>query len=110
MLPQIAEIILVKKPLIDAETKLRKKPFPGVGRERGAAHPAHAVLLATNHETAEAKVAPIECDLEQVVQHGDAAVAGHVQTPPYRRVGLGGGGGEPANFGRRDCVSPRRPW
>ena len=57
MLPQIAEIILVKKPLIDAETKLGKKHFPGVGRERGAAHPAHAVLLATNHETVEMKVA-----------------------------------------------------
>src|SRR6266446_3478755 len=30
MLPQIAKIILVKKPLIDAETKLGKKHFPGV--------------------------------------------------------------------------------
>ncbi len=64
MLPQIAKIILVKKPLIDAETKLGKKLFPGVGRERGAAHPAHAVLLATNHKTVEVKVAPIKCDLE----------------------------------------------
>src|SRR6202035_5807699 len=88
MLPQIAEIILVKKPLVDAETKLRKKHFPGVGRERGAAHPARAVLLATNHKTAEVKVAPIECDLEQVVQRGDAAVAAHVQTPPNGRVNL----------------------
>src|SRR5258708_13007587 len=98
MLPQIAEIILVKKPLIDAETKLRKKPFPGVGRERGAAHPAHAILLATNHETVEVKVAPIQCDLEQVVQHGDAAVAGHVQTPPYRRGDGAEPDFEPVNF------------
>ena len=86
MLPQIAEIILVKKPLVDAETELSKKHFPGVGRERGAAHPAHAVLLATNHETVEMKVAPIECDLEQLVQRGDAAVAAHVRTPPNRRI------------------------
>jgi hypothetical protein len=86
MLPQIAEIILVKIPLVDAETKLRKKHFSRVGRERGAAHPAHTVLLATNHKTVEVKVAPIECDLEQVVQRGDAAVAAHVQTPPNRRV------------------------
>src|SRR6266481_4120813 len=100
MLPQIAEIILIKKPLIDAETKLRKKPFPGVGRERGATHPAHAVLLATNHKTVEVKVAPIECDLEQLVQHGDAAVAGHVQTPPYRRVDLEEQDVELVNFGR----------
>jgi hypothetical protein len=50
MLPQITEIILIKKPLVDAETKLRKKHFPGVGRERDAAPPAHAVLLATNHK------------------------------------------------------------
>src|SRR5258707_15360171 len=109
MLPQIAEIILVKKPLIDAETKLRKKPFPGVGRERGAAHPAHAILLATNHETVEVKVAPIECDLEQVVQHGDAAVAGHVQTPPYRRGGVGGEDVEPVNFGRGGLVDHKKP-
>jgi hypothetical protein len=47
--------------------KLRKKHFPGVGRERGAAHPAQPVLLATNHETVEVKVAPIESDLEQLV-------------------------------------------
>jgi hypothetical protein len=85
MLSQIAEIILVKIPLVDAETKLRKKHFSRVGRERGA-HPAHTVLLATNHKTVEVKVAPIECDLEQVVQRGDAAVAAHVQTPPNRRV------------------------
>ena len=109
MLPQIAEIILVKKPLIDAETKLRKKPFPGVGRERGAAHPAHAILLATNHETVEVKVAPIECDLEQVVQHGDAAVAGHVQTPPYRRVDVEEQDVEPVNFGRSVWLDHSRP-
>ena len=36
------------------------------------------VLLATNHKTVEVKVAPIECDLEQIVQRGDAAVAAHV--------------------------------
>ena len=36
----------------------------------------------------EVKVAPIECDLEQLVQRGDAAVAAHVQTPPNRRVDL----------------------
>src|ERR1700704_5760639 len=40
-----------------------------------AAEPAHAVCLAANHETVEVKVAPIECDLEQVVQGGDAGVA-----------------------------------
>ena len=68
--------------------KLGKKHLPGVGRERSAAHPAHAVLLATNHETVEVKVAPIECDLEQLVQCGDAAVAAHVQTPPNRWVNL----------------------
>jgi hypothetical protein len=30
----------------------------------------------------EVKVAPIECDLEQLVQRSDAAVTAHVQTPP----------------------------
>jgi len=106
MLPQIAKIILVKKPLIDAETKLGKKLFPGVGRERGAAHPAHAVLLATNHKTVEVKVAPIECDLEQLVQRGDAAVAGHVQTPPYRRVDLEEQDVELVNFRQKRLAGP----
>jgi hypothetical protein len=106
MLPQIAKIILVKKPLIDAETKLGKKHFPGVGRERGAAHPAHAVLLATNHKTVEVKVAPIECDLEQSVQRGDAAVAGHVQTPPYRRVDLEKQDVELVNFRQKRLAGP----
>jgi hypothetical protein len=100
ILPQIAEIILVKKPLIDAETKLRKKHFPGVGRERGTAHSAHAAFLATNHETLEVIVAPIECDLEQVVQRGDAAVAAHMETPPNRRVDLEEQDVELVNFGR----------
>jgi hypothetical protein len=100
MLPQITEIILIKKPLVDAETKLRKKHFPGVGRERGAAHPAHAVLLATNHKTVEVKVAPIECDLEQAVQRGDAAVAAHMQTAPNRRVDLEEQDVELVNFNR----------
>ena len=99
-MPQIAEIILVKKPLVDAETKLRKKHFSRVGRERGAAHPAHTVLLATNHKTVEVKVAPIECDLEQAVQRGDAAVAAHMQTPPNRRVDLEEQDVELVNFGR----------
>src|SRR5215469_2351421 len=88
MSPQIAEIILVKKALVHAETELGEKHFPGVGPERGAASPAQTVLLATNHETVEVKVAPIECDLEQFVQRGDAAVAAHVQTPPNGRVNL----------------------
>src|SRR5260221_2795452 len=69
---------------------------------------AHAVLLATNHEPLEGKVAPIECDLEQVVQHCDAAVAGHVQTPPYRRVGLVEERVGLVNFGRRVWVGHRR--
>src|SRR5260221_9458191 len=69
---------------------------------------AHAVLLATNHETVEVKVAPIECDLEQVVQHCDAAVAGHVQTPPYRRVDLEEQGVELVNFGRGVLLGHRR--
>jgi hypothetical protein len=34
------------------------------------------------------KVAPTECDLEQLVQRSDAAVAAHVQTPPNGRVNL----------------------
>jgi hypothetical protein len=42
---------------------------------RGAAHPTQPVLLPTNHETVEVKVAPIECDLDQLVQRGDAAIA-----------------------------------
>src|SRR5260221_10877473 len=88
MSPQIAEIILVEKALVNAETELGEKHFPGVGPERGAAPPAQTVLLATNHETVEVKVAPIECDLEQFVQRGDATVAAHVQTPPNGRVNL----------------------
>jgi len=47
-----------------------------------------AVLLATNHKTVEVKVAPIECDLEQVVQRGDAAVAARMEMAPNRRVDL----------------------
>jgi len=70
---------------------------------------AHAVLLATNHETVEVKVAPIECDLEQVVQHCDAAVAGHVQTPPYRRVDLEEQDVELVNFGRSVWLDHSRP-
>ena len=107
MLPQIAEIILVKKPLVDVETKLRKKHFPGVGRERGAAHSAHAVLLATNHKTVEVKVAPIECDLEQVMQRGDAAIAAHVQ--PNRRVDLEERDVELVNFDRSVWLDHSRP-
>src|SRR4051812_42194220 len=58
-------IILAKKALVNAETELGEKHFPGVGPEPGAAPPAQTVLLATNHETVEVKLAPIECDLEQ---------------------------------------------
>ena len=46
--------------------ELGQKHFPGVGPERDAAHPAQTVLLTTNHETVEVKVAPIERDLEQL--------------------------------------------
>ena len=88
MSPQIAEIILVKKAFVNAEMELGEKHFSGVGPERGAARTAQTVLLATNHETVEVKVAPIERDLEPFVQCGDTAVAAHVQTPPNRRVDL----------------------
>ena len=80
MLPQIAEIIFVKKALVDAGMELGKKCFLRVGPERGAADPAQTILLAANHETMEVKVAPIECDLEQLAQRGDAPVTAHVQT------------------------------
>src|SRR5260370_22479749 len=99
MTPQIAEILLVKKALVNAETELGEKHFPGVGHERRAADPGQTVLLATNHETVEVKVAPIECDLEQFVQRGDAAVAAHVQTPPNGRVNLEEQDVELVNFG-----------
>jgi len=50
MSSQIAEIILVKKVLVDAEMELGERHFLGVRPERGAAHPAQAVLFATNYE------------------------------------------------------------
>jgi hypothetical protein len=78
MLPQITEIILIEEPLIGAEMKLRQKHFSGVGREYAAAQ-----RLVANHETTEMKIAPIECDLEKVVQDGDAAVAARGQTPNW---------------------------
>ena len=84
----IAEIIFVKKALVDSEMELVKKCFLRVGPERGAADPAQTILLAANHETMEVKVTPIECDLEQLVQRGDAAVTADVQTPPNRWVNL----------------------
>ena len=79
--------------------ELGKKCFLRVGPERGAADPAQTILLATNHETMEVKVAPIECDLEQLVQRGDAAVTAHVQTPPNRWVNLEEQNVELVNFG-----------
>jgi hypothetical protein len=88
MLPQITEIILVKKPLVYVEMKVRKQHLPGVCSERGAADPADTVLLATSQKTVKVKVAPIECDQEQVVQRGDAAVVVHLQAPPNSRVDL----------------------
>ena len=106
MLPQIAEIIFVEKALVDAEMELGKKCFLRVGPERGAAPPAQTVLLATNHETVEVKVAPIECDLEQFVQRGDAAVAAHVQTPPNGRVNLEEQNVELVKFRRERLTGP----
>jgi hypothetical protein len=42
-------------------------------------------FLPTNHEMVEVKVAPIECDLDHLVQRGDVA---RVQTPENGRVNL----------------------
>jgi hypothetical protein len=83
-----------------------EKHLPGLGPERGAAHPAKAVLLTTNHETVEMKGAPIECYLEQLVQRGDAAVALHVQTPPNGRVDLEEQDVELVNFGGSVWLGP----
>jgi hypothetical protein len=47
----------------------------------------------------EVKVAPIECDLEQLVQRGDAAATAHVQTPPNGWVNLEEQNVELVNFG-----------
>jgi hypothetical protein len=79
---------VIEKPFIGAETKLGQKHFSGVGREHAATQPAHIVSLAANHQMVEVKVAPIECDLEKVVQDGDAGVAARVRTPPNRQVDL----------------------
>jgi hypothetical protein len=57
----------------------------------------------------EVKVAPIECDLEQVMQRGDAAVAAHVQTPSNRRVDLEEQDVELVNFGGSVWLDHRRP-
>jgi hypothetical protein len=54
------------------------KCFAGIGRKHAAAQPAYAVCLAANQKAVKVKVAPIECDLEKVVQHGAAGVAAHV--------------------------------
>src|SRR5258707_13097370 len=43
MLPQIAEIIFVKKALVNAEMESGKKRFLRVGPERGAADPAQTI-------------------------------------------------------------------
>jgi putative DNA methylase len=69
MLPQIAEIILVKKPLIDAETKLRKKPFPG----GGGSIPLEALRLGC--EAFASDLNPVACLilkvlLEDIPRHG----------------------------------------
>jgi hypothetical protein len=104
MSPQIPEIILAKKALVDAEMELGKRHFPGVRPERGAAHLAQTVLFATNYEPVKMKVAPIECDLEQVVQRGDAAVTTYEQTPPNGRVNSGGAGCGAGKF-RRDRLT-----
>jgi hypothetical protein len=54
----------------------------------------------------EVKVAPIGCDLEQLVQRSDAAVAAHVQTPPNGRVNLEEQDVELVNFRRERVAGP----
>src|SRR5260221_12065488 len=48
MLPQIAEIIFVKKALVNPEMESGKKRFLRVGPERGAADPAQTIETGKN--------------------------------------------------------------
>jgi predicted extracellular nuclease len=57
----------------------------------------------------EVKVVPIEYDLEQVVQCGDADVAAHVQTPPDWRVDLEEQDVELVTFGGSVWLDHNRP-
>ena len=58
------------------------------GRVKGAAQPARAVLPAMNHKTVKVKVAPIECYLEQVVQHDDAGQSDNCHRPRLAQGGF----------------------
>ena len=75
-------------------------PMSGPVKKRAETIKPRTVLLAMNHKAVKAKVAPIECDKEQVVQRRVAAVAAHVQTPPNRRVDLENQDVELVNFDR----------
>ena len=75
VLPGVAEVILVEEPLVGAELEVGEADLAGILGEPEPARSADAVIAAVDAEAMEVGVAPIEGDLDDVMELGEGAVA-----------------------------------
>ncbi len=86
VLPRVAEVVLVKKPLVGPEVKIRQTDLAGIGPKGRATRPTYFVLLASDHKPVEVRVGPMEGSLEGVTKIGDRGLASSQNPSPHRRV------------------------
>src|ERR1700683_558819 len=82
VLPQVAEVVLVKKPGVGPKVKIRQTDLAGIGPKRPAARSSNAVLFAADHKTVEMRVGPTENNLQDVMEVGDRVVAADQNPSP----------------------------
>ncbi len=89
MLPEIAEIVLIKKALPLAEVEGGEGNLLWVGRKLGAAGTADTIFFTADQEAVEMGVAPVEGDLDGVVKVNDAVGAANEEATPTGGLGSG---------------------
>ena len=73
VLPEIDEIILIKKPFIEAKVEVGQPDFPCIVAGEPA-KPWHGVVLLSDAKAMEMEVRPVEADLQDDVKIGQGAV------------------------------------
>jgi hypothetical protein len=84
--PRGAEVVVVDETLTHPQPEVAQAHPVGVVAEDRAAVVAQAVLPAVHLEAVQVITGPAESHLKNIVEVGDARVAGHEQAPPDQRA------------------------
>jgi len=76
----VTEVVLVEKPLVDAEFENAQSDLLGIGREARAAIVVNALILTVDVKQIQMPVTPAEGDLQRIMLVRDDAIVADQQS------------------------------